>query len=59
MKDSPYAFDRSVRRACDSVYGPEACSWYTCSPDAPVPISSRCSGHSTLSERDTDTHNWS
>lgn len=52
--DSPYAFDRSEGQACDSVYGPVACSWYTCTPDAPVPISSHCSGHNTLSDRDRE-----
>lgn len=45
----PYAFCRSVGQGCDSVYGPTACSWYTCSLALRAPISFHCTGHSKLS----------
>lgn len=48
-KHSPYAFCRSVGQGCDNVYGPTACSWYTCSLALRAPISFHCTGHSTLS----------
>lgn len=46
---SPYACCRSVGRARSSAYEPAVCSGCTCSPASRGPISSRCTGRSTLS----------
>lgn len=53
---SPYAFCRSVGQGCDNVYGPTACSWYTCSLALRAPISFHCTGHSTLSASHNNAH---